>query len=422
MSAERIPLSNEDRAILELESERVAGHCCKVVVLRGEAPGLEELRGSIAGRIAGAPELTRRLSGTAAAPAWVQSEEFDPAPHVVGVDRAPVDEAGLRELVAELFAERLDRDRPLWRLDVAALSDGGRALIWRLHHALADGTTAVRLARTVLFDDTGDPGQVAHRPAAEDDARRRIHLVGFLEREFARSRASSPFDAAIGPRRVVGFARAPLADLHDAAKALAGATVNDAVLAAVGGGLRRWIEKHHGPLGDLRVKVPVSLHHQGDTTGNRDSFFTLPLPLRERDPVARLRTVHERTAERKADDDARELDSLLRSAARISPRLERAAERLERSPRSFALNVSNVPGPRDEVKVLGAPVSSIHTLAEIGEHHALRVAVLSYAGELGFGLCADPDVVPDLDDLARGIEEEAEELTGRAAAGGTQGT
>ncbi len=342
------------------------------------------------------------------------SDEFDPEAHVVAAGaRGPVDDAGLRELVADLFAQRLDRQMPLWRIDVAELSDGGRALIWRLHHALADGTTAIRLARTVLFDDPGDAGRrTAHAAAAKDEARRRVHLVGFLEREFARTRTSSPFDASIGARRVVAFARAPLAELHDAAKKLAGATVNDAVLASVGGGLRRWIEQHHGPLRDLRVKVPVSLHHQGDTTGNRDSFFTLPLPLRETDPVERLRIVHARTAERKDEDDARELDSLLRSAARVSTRLERAAERLERSPRSFALNVSNVPGPRDEVTILGAPVRSLHTLAEIGEHHALRVAVLSYAGELCFGLCADPDVVHDLDSLARGIEAEAAEITG----------
>jgi diacylglycerol O-acyltransferase / wax synthase len=408
-----IPLSDEDRAILALESERVAGHCCKVIILRGE-PTLEDLRASIAGRIGAAPELTRRLAGTADSPTWLQSDDFDPESHVVGVDRSPVDDAGLRELVADLFAQRLDRQMPLWRIDLAELSHGGQALIWRLHHALADGTTAIRLARAVLFDKPDDAGELRAHRAAEDHARRRVHLMGLLEREFARSRAASQFDASIGTRRVVAFASARLAELHDAAKALAGATINDAVLASVGGGLRRWIEEHHRPLRDLRVKVPVSLHHQGDTTGNRDSFFTLPLPLRESDPVARLRAVHERTAERKAHDDALELDALLRSAAQASTRLGRAAERLERSSRSFALNVSNVPGPRDEMTILGAHVRSLHTLAEIGEHHALRVAVLSYAGELSFGLCADPDVVHDLDSLARGIEAEAAELTDRA--------
>ena len=150
---------------------------------------------------------------------------------------------GLRAKVGELFAQRLDRSRPLWRIDVVPLSQGGSALVWRIHHALADGTTAVRLARAVLFDagtgSGGAPARPAPAHAAEDDARRRHHLAGLLRREFARSRTPSPFDARIGTRREVEFARVPLGPLHDGAKRLAGATVNDAVLACVAGGLRQ---------------------------------------------------------------------------------------------------------------------------------------------------------------------------------------
>ena len=58
------------------------------------------------------------------------------------------------------------------------------------------------------------------------------------------------------------------------------------MLTAVAGGLREWIQHHHGRLGRVRVKVPVSLHHAGDGEGNRDSFFTLELPLGEPDAVA----------------------------------------------------------------------------------------------------------------------------------------
>ena len=88
------------------------------------------------------------------------------------------------------------------------------------------------------------------------------------------------------------------------------------------------------------------------------------------------------------------------------------SERIERNPRSFALSVSNVPGPREPVSVLGAPVESIHSIAEIGERHALRVAVVSLAGELHFGFCADPAIVDGLDAMAAGVELEAAELVG----------
>jgi diacylglycerol O-acyltransferase / wax synthase len=136
------------------------------------------------------------------------------------------------------------------------------------------------------------------------------------------------------------------------------------------------------------------------------------VPLGTTDPIARLARVTELTRERKAEHDAQELDSLHRELARLSPGLEKLAERIEHSPRRFALNVSNVPGPRDLVTMHGSPVSAMHTIAEIGEHHALRVAVVSYAGQLCFGLAADPAVVTDLGGLASGIELEAAALMG----------
>ena len=85
-------------------------------------------------------------------------------------------------------------------------------------------------------------------------------------------------------------------------------------------------------------------------------------------------------------------------------------------PRSFALNVSNVPGPRHPVAVLGAPVQAMYTLAEIREHHALRIAVVSLASTLNFGLVADPTLLADVDHLASGIQAEAATLTARPPA------
>jgi diacylglycerol O-acyltransferase / wax synthase len=415
-----IPLAREDRAILELESPTIAGHTCKVVVLGGPPPDLAALRAAIGERIAAAPLLTRRLGGTPDAPAWVADDAFDVARHVQAthVGGAALDAAGLRTAVARLFAQRLDRARPLWQIDALPLAGGETALVWRIHHALADGTAAMRYAKALLWDAAA--GTTA-RPAAAhaaDDARRRAHLARFLARELptlSHPPRRSPFDGRVGTAREVAFATVALAPLHDAAQALAGATLNDAVLAVVGGGLRRWLEHHHGHLGSVRVKVPVSLHHAGDEAGNRDSFFAVAVPLGEPDPCARLRAVHAATQVRKADHDAETLDALLGELARVSPALERFAERVESSPRAFALNVSNVPGPRAPVSVLGAPVSALHSLAEIGERHALRVAVVSLADRLCFGFCADPEIVHDVATIADGTEAEAAALTAAAS-------
>ncbi len=413
--ADSTPLSREDLTILDLECETIAGHTCKVIVLGEGAPSVDAVRDRVAARIDATPQLTWRLGGESQAPAWVADPTFDLTAHVVAPLAGPIDESELAATVSELFAQHLERERPLWRLDVVSLRAGGVALVWRIHHALADGTTAMRLARQVLFDPVGEQTAAASRHAssagrAADDARRRAHLGGFLGREFSRSRGRSPFDGRVGTERRVAFATTPLAPLHDAAKSLCAATVNDAVLASVAGGLRSWIEAHHGTLQDLRVRVPVSLHHEGDDAGNRDSFFAVALPLSEPDPVERLRAVHAETSARKSDHDAETLDQLHRDLTRASPHLETLWSRVEASPRRFALNVSNVPGPRTAVSVDAAPVRELHSIAEIGERHALRVAVVSYAGDLCFGLCADPAIVDGLDALAEGIETEAATL------------
>jgi diacylglycerol O-acyltransferase / wax synthase len=172
------------------------------------------------------------------------------------------------------------------------------------------------------------------------------------------------------------------------------------------------------------VKVPVSLHglppspgEEGSPPGNRDSFFCLDLPLGADDPLERLTEIRHATRVRKQDHDAQHLDAFLRRLGRI-PRLRQFAERLLANPRSFALNVSNVPGPHRPVRVLGVPVSALYSLAEIGEQHALRVAVVSLAGSLNFGLVADPTLLADVDRLADGMRAEAAALAASATGPG----
>ena len=240
-----------------------------------------------------------------------------------------------------------------------------------------------------------------------------------LTRELVPGLRRSPFDALPGGGREIAFAVAPLSVLRRAARTLAGATLNDAVLAVVGGAIRRWLHGQHGPVHRLRIKVPVSLHTEGDAEGNRDSCFIVEVPVDEPDPVTRLRVIQKETALRKSEHDAQELDELLGRLARTSPQLRRWTARLQKSGRAFALNVSNVRGPDSEVTVLGAPVQAMYPLAEVAPHHLLRVAVLSLGDRLCIGLVADPAVVDDVAELAAAIEQEAGELAALASAPAT---
>jgi diacylglycerol O-acyltransferase len=180
----------------------------------------------------------------------------------------------------------------------------------------------------------------------------------------------------------------------------------------VGGALRRWLEHRHGPLPDMRVRVPVSLHDPSgeDAAANRDSFMCLTLPLHEPDPARRLLAVNAQTKERKRHRDPQLLDDFFRDLGHGSRALRQVAERLAAAPRVFGLSVSNVPGPRDRMYVAGCPVRSLSSLSEIGEHHALRVAAISYAGTVTFGLCADPGAVEGVERMAAAIEDEVEAL------------
>ncbi len=84
--------------------------------------------------------------------------------------------------------------------------------------------------------------------------------------------------------------------------------------------------------------------------------------------------------------------------------------RLAAGPREFSLSISNVPGPRDPVYVMGRRVSDLHSIAEPADRHALRVSAISLAGTMHFALCTDPDALPGVDSLGRGIERSVTEL------------
>ena len=155
-------LSPEDSRILALESRSIVGHTCKVVIAERTGDGVTYLRDRIARRIALAPSCRRRIVMTPRsldAPVWADDPNFDVRRHVRKVPVAgPVGDAELREIVAGLMAERLPRDRPLWAIDVVEpLEDGTRAVIWRVHHAMADGQAAMAIGSALLWSESTDP-------------------------------------------------------------------------------------------------------------------------------------------------------------------------------------------------------------------------------------------------------------------------
>jgi diacylglycerol O-acyltransferase len=412
-------LAAEDARILGLETAQVAGHTLKVMVLeRGSELAADELREWVGARVGRLPRLMQRLQPQpdAGPPSWVRDGEFDLTRHVRRAEGA----ATLAAAIAPIMERRLDRGAPLWSIELVDGGEEGSAVVLKVHHALADGMWARRIASVLLWDEhdplpgsspaTAEASPVLHRRWAD------VRLVfGALERELAPAASRSALAQRVGRARVVAFASVPLTALEPLKRAFATrVTVNDLVLAATAGGLRRWLEHDNAPLQAMRVKVPVSLHRpeeEREALGNADSFFFVDLPVAEPDPERRLLAIARECSARKRAGDAQQLDTLLREIAGRSPVAGRAALRWSMSPHVFTLNVSNVPGPRHPLRLCGRPLRAVYALAEIADWHALRIAVFSACGTLTFGLCADAEHVSALDVLAYEIEAEFAALT-----------
>ena len=437
-NAKRERLSQDDAQILRLESPVIKGHTGKVMVVApgsdGRALSVERLRDQVAERMAAFPRLSQRVEEPRlrlGRPGWVEAPDLDLTWHVAEPDRAdPLSDEELRRAVGDLLSERLDHTRPLWRLDALPLTGDRVALIGRIHHAMADGVSAIRLIAGLLWDADGEAPSAGHPAAAGTkardgkvesgtevgsqarEARIAVGMPGALWRELRPGR-DTRLDQHIGPAREVAWCSFPLERLkrieHGAAEPV---TVNDVVLATVAGALRRWLPQVGGAAADLRVQCPVCLHAREEDAaqlGNRDSFMNLDLPISEADPAARLRLINAETSERKLGHDADTLYAFFHALGRFRP-LYRGVTRLTAGPREFALSVSNVPGPRQRALVLGHAIEQFSSFAEPADRHALRVSVVSLGGELAFGLCSDPEAISDLDGLRGALADSIAEL------------
>lgn len=413
----REALSPADARILALESDAVRGHALKLLVLDpGDMLDLETVRANVAARLAAFPRGRQVVVDDGGGPAWVDVADVDLAHHVRR--HAARDPAELRAVVGQLMSQPLDRSRPLWTVDlVGPLADGREAVAVRLHHALADGLTAVRFLESVIFEPHDAP---AHEVGIRDpDARptrwsewERMPLT--LARELGHPGSHSPFDRPITARRALAFVDVPLAEARAVgASRPEHATVNDVLLAVVAGALRRRL-LHRGHAPRMNAQVPVSLHERGEdaaASGNRDSFVDVGLHLDEPDDLRRLDLLSAQMRRRKHGRDARSLDELFHALAAAGP-VGTLARGLADDPREFALAISNVPGPRVAVAVAGRRVGHVYTSSEPGPRHALRVAAISNDRWLGVGFCVDPDAVPDVELLADAAHDAWEALRG----------
>ncbi len=415
----------------------------------GDGMRHEQVLERVGARLHLVPRYRQRLQSAAAGlanPVWVDDDDFDLGWHVRRAALpSPGGDAALSELVGQEMSRRLDRSRPLWELTVVeGLPDGRIALLAKMHHALVDGVAAVDIA-TVLLDPSPEPLDIpipdgAWQPRGYDRRRHLARLAatpvvraqkllldsasralspdpwraagnlrsaGELLVQLARTKPSAPMtplNTGLGPNRRFTFVSAPLADLKIAGKAVGG-TVNDALLAAVAGMLRHYLQAAGEPLGKpLVALVPVSVRRPGEEGGNRISTVLVDLPVGEPDPAARIVAIHATMAELK-DSAAVRAGALLAGATGWAPPLlSTALARGMGELRAFNLVVSNVPGPQMPFWLNGCRLLAVHPAVPLNPAtQGLSVGIISYDGRVCFGLLADRDLDPGLSVAADGL-------------------
>jgi diacylglycerol O-acyltransferase / wax synthase len=451
-------LSPLDASFLAVESPTAHMHVGWAAVLEPPEselrPRFEELRRHVESRLPRAPryrQLLRSVPFGINAPVWVDDPDFDVSRHVVSTPSG-----SLTDVVEESMSQPLRRDRPLWQVWIADRLDDGRiGVVGKAHHCMVDGIAAVELGMLLL-----DPHPVAPPPERDawipqpapsasallarglaDLARSQLDLAAIPARAArsprralelasrARRATSALLDAArparltpqlnppISPFRQLGLLDRPVDDLVRIKRAF-GVKLNDVVLAVCAGGFRAFLRKRGESPTRLKTMVPVNVRgsDEADQLGNRISFVFVDLPCDEPDPLRRLREIHAATSDRKRAGKAEGADDVVRSLGFTPSPVQRIVSRLIASPRTFNLTISNIPGPREPLYMLGCPLVEAYPVVPIPERHALSIGVTTVGEGAFFGLYADPESLPGIDGLAGEIDLAIDELAGLTSA------
>jgi WS/DGAT/MGAT family acyltransferase len=388
-------------------------------------------------------------------PTWEPDPRFDVRHHVKRhVLRAPADEGALAALVSRLFAQPLDRRRPLWEMHHIDGYLGDRsALFWKVHHCMIDGVSGVQLAG-VLCDVTPTPPEISPPPATRETppvpppslrvlraveegiqgtvtrARGLWQLVRHPGRglrqladaadalsEIGRVALTSPpptpFNGHVSTLRRVVWTTISLAEVK-AVKNRLGGTVNDVVLTGISAALRRYLEdKGLNPDRlELRAMLPVNVRRPDEhlELGNRVSMLVAPLPVGIFDPLERMRQVRAATAQLKERGQAARMTRALELLELLPPVMQKPLAWLQVQGVPINTVCTNVPGPAVRLYAQGQRLETMVPVVPLAQGVGIVFAILSYADTLTIGITADPALVPDADRLSQLVHEGVEEL------------
>jgi diacylglycerol O-acyltransferase / wax synthase len=450
-------MRNSDAFAWQMERDASLRSTIVTVLLLDRSPDWEVVldRFDRIGRLI--PMFRQRVVATPppAPPRWEYDPDFDLRYHVRRVNAPP---PGTFETVLEIarHAEmaEFDRARPMWEITVVEeLADGAAAVVCKLHHAMMDGIGGVQIAMQ-LFDLTEEPEDLGplppeppgERPGLLDGMRHSLRYDAALVRRVARTtawsvpaavvkgiphprqsvesllgtaasvyRAVRPINNPASPlmteRRLIrrlGVHEVPMPALREAGH-VAGGSLNDAFVAGVTGGLRRYHAHHGVEVGDLHVTMPISLRDAADPIGgNRLTLMRFDLPVGETDPADRIVAIHDRTRQMRAE--------------RSLPHTQMIAGGLNLLPRRYIAAIlrhvdflaSNVPGIPVPVYLGGAAVRMQYPFGPtIGA--SVNVTLMTYVDTCALGINVDTGAIPDVDVFHACLVEGFDEVLALAA-------
>jgi diacylglycerol O-acyltransferase / wax synthase len=462
-------LSSLDSTFLELEQHEDGAtmHIGGALIFEplpetGGPPSLDGLLALLDERLGHLPRFRMRLSEERVhglqRPAWVADPAFDLGAHVrQAALPAPGGDEEVDDWLGDFWSHRLDRSRPLWEMTlVDGLRDGQWMLATKTHHAMIDGVGSVDIGH-ILLD--AEPNSVP-REAPEDAGSDRTEdphsrLLGWMPS--ALSAAHDVFGETVRtarhPRRLLKAGQATAAmgevlwkdevlgarrssmnvpigstrrfvsvpfDLSEVkqVKERLGGTVNDVVLATCAGALRTLLERRGEPLAPpLRAMVPVNLRGEDhESLGNQVSSLFVELPIGEADRRRRYQATRAAAGELKSGSAALGASTIISVSGVLPPVVHGVIAETLYSTRLCNLTITNVPGPQFQLYALGSRLRRIVPLVPLFKDHAIGIAIISYDGELVFGVNLDRASNPDVDSLERGLRDEFDALLSLARA------
>jgi len=446
-------MRHNDAVMWAIERDPQLRSTITAIMLLDRAPDVARIQQRLEALVAEVPRLRQHVANPllgVGVPRWVDDDDFDLRYHLRTI-AAPLraDPRWLMDYAASMAEAAFDRDRPLWEFVVVeGLADGRAALVQKVHHALTDGIGGVQLM-IGLLDQTrnGRPAAarsratagvapVAGDPAARVDRGRAWPALRALPvlPGWARTLVVHPMSAATttwntatsirrflspGGRQLSPVLRGrsigwrfdslelPVADLHQAGEAAQG-TINDAFLAAVAGGLRRYHLAHGANVEQLRITLPISLRTAHDTPGsNRFTPVRFALPVGEEDPVARIRQIGALCRRWRHEEALPFTDAIAGALNRLHPVVTTAV--MSSLLKGIDVVATNVPGVPFRCYLGGAEVLRHYGLAPL-TGAAVNVALLTHAGTACIGINTDRAAVADPEFLVCCLQDGFDEL------------